>query len=113
MVGLGNFRFLILDLRLAVENQKCSREVSMAANEVNSEKQYDMLLKGGHVIDPANDIDEKMDVGIKEKKIAKVIDVLCMGCGACAAACPSGASEQNNFKDDQIYSMVSATMKEE
>ena len=48
----------------------------------------------------------------EEKKIAKVVDVLCMGCGSCVAACPSGASEQNNFKDDQIYNMVSATMKE-
>lgn len=42
------------------------------ANENGSEKPLDLLLKGGHVIDPANDIDEKMDVGIKDKKIAQV-----------------------------------------
>ncbi len=36
------------------------------------EKNYDLLLKGGHVVDPANDVDAKMDVGIKDKKIKKV-----------------------------------------
>jgi dihydroorotase len=38
----------------------------------DSEKPFDILLKGGHVIDPANNIDQKMDVGIKGKKIARV-----------------------------------------
>ena len=33
---------------------------------------YDMLIKGGHVIDIKNDIDRVMDVAIKEGKIAKV-----------------------------------------
>lgn len=33
---------------------------------------YDMLIKGGHVIDAKNDIDKVMDVAIKEGKIAKV-----------------------------------------
>lgn len=33
---------------------------------------YDLILKGGHVIDPANGIDEKRDVAIKDRKIAEV-----------------------------------------
>ncbi len=33
---------------------------------------YDLLLKGGHVIDPKNNIDGVMDVAIANKKIAKV-----------------------------------------
>ncbi|SMO91223.1 hypothetical protein SAMN06265218_12338, partial [Fodinibius sediminis] len=33
---------------------------------------YDLVLKGGHVIDPKNDIDEPMDVAIKDGKIAEV-----------------------------------------
>ena len=33
---------------------------------------YDLLLKGGHVIDPANGIDAKMDVGISSGHIAAV-----------------------------------------
>ena len=33
---------------------------------------YDMLIKGGHVIDPANNIDARMDVAIKDRKIAEV-----------------------------------------
>jgi dihydroorotase len=37
----------------------------------NSDK-YDLLLKGGHVIDPANGIDEQRDVAIKDGKIAEV-----------------------------------------
>jgi dihydroorotase len=32
----------------------------------------DLLLKGGHVIDPANHIDEPMDVGVAAGKIALV-----------------------------------------
>ena len=33
---------------------------------------YDILLKGGHVIDPANGIDQVMDVGISGDHIARV-----------------------------------------
>ena len=34
--------------------------------------EYDLMLKGGHVIDAKNDIDCVMDVAIKDGKIAKV-----------------------------------------
>lgn len=37
-----------------------------------SETSFDLLLKGGHVIDPANGIDGEMDVGIAGKSIAHV-----------------------------------------
>jgi len=37
-----------------------------------SDKQYDLLLKGGHVIDAKNNIDAVRDVAIKDGKIAKV-----------------------------------------
>ena len=33
---------------------------------------YDLLLKGGHVIDPANNLDGKMDVGVLLGKIAAI-----------------------------------------
>ena len=33
---------------------------------------YDLLLKGGHVIDPANNIDRLMDVAVADGKIAAV-----------------------------------------
>jgi dihydroorotase len=36
------------------------------------EGKYDVLLKGGHVIDPANNISSKMDVAVTEGKIARV-----------------------------------------
>lgn len=34
---------------------------------------YDLTLKGGHVIDPKNQIDGIMDVGIKDRKISAVL----------------------------------------
>src|SRR5271163_1849530 len=34
--------------------------------------QYDLLLKGGHVIDPANHLDAVMDVAVSAGKIAAV-----------------------------------------
>ena len=34
--------------------------------------QYDLLLKGGHVIDPKNGVDEVRDVAIRGGKIAAV-----------------------------------------
>lgn len=37
-------------------------------------QEYDMLLKGGHVIDPKNNIDQEMDVAIDEGKIALVAE---------------------------------------
>src|SRR6266700_1306926 len=37
-----------------------------------STTRYDLLLKGGHVIDPANHIDEVRDVGVLQGKIAAV-----------------------------------------
>ena len=37
-----------------------------------SQARYDLLLKGGHVIDPANRIDSVMDIAISGGKIARV-----------------------------------------
>ena len=34
---------------------------------------YDLTLKGGHVIDPKNQIDGIMDVGIKDRKITAIL----------------------------------------
>lgn len=36
------------------------------------DKPYDLILKGGHVIDPANNINKVMDIAIKDRKIALV-----------------------------------------
>lgn len=35
-------------------------------------QEYDMVIRGGHVIDPANGIDRVMDVAVKDGKIAAV-----------------------------------------
>jgi heterodisulfide reductase subunit A len=47
-----------------------------------------------------------------ERKKVKVVEVLCEGCGACGAACPTGAAQQRNLTDDQLESMVGATLME-
>lgn len=39
-----------------------------------SAQDFDILIKGGHVIDPKNDIDQIMDVAIADGKIARVAD---------------------------------------
>lgn len=39
-------------------------------------QEYDIVIKGGHVIDPKNDIDEIMDVAIHDGKIARVAKVI-------------------------------------
>jgi heterodisulfide reductase subunit A len=47
-----------------------------------------------------------------ERKKVKVIEVLCEGCGACSGACPTGAAQQRNLTDEQLTSMVNATLAE-
>ena len=39
---------------------------------VDAQTTYDLLLKGGHVIDPRNGIDGVMDVAVADGKIAAV-----------------------------------------
>ena len=42
------------------------------AGSVHAQEQYDLLLKGGHVIDPKNKINEIRDVAIRDRKVAAV-----------------------------------------
>lgn len=46
----------------------------LAAAAALSAQNYDLLLKGGHVIDPKNNINRVMDVAISEGKIARVAE---------------------------------------
>jgi dihydroorotase len=46
--------------------------VGLMANAAVRAQEIDMLIKGGHVIDPKNKIDGKMDVAIKDGKIFQV-----------------------------------------
>jgi dihydroorotase len=45
--------------------------LSLAAT-AHAREQFDLLLKGGHVIDPRNNINELRDVAIRDRKIAAV-----------------------------------------
>ncbi|DAC73245.1 MAG TPA: 4Fe-4S ferredoxin [Thermoplasmata archaeon] len=47
----------------------------------------------------------------EEKKIVIVNEILCQGCGACSAVCPSGTSQQNTFTKRQIVSMIDACLE--
>jgi dihydroorotase len=46
--------------------------VGLMANTAVRAQEIDMLIKGGHLIDPKNKIDGKMDVAIKDGKIFRV-----------------------------------------
>src|SRR5260370_11711701 len=46
--------------------------LGMPAETFSQTPRYDLLLKGGHVIDPANHIDAAMDVAVTAGKIAAV-----------------------------------------
>jgi len=45
---------------------------SLMAMHGSAQPQFDLLLKNGHVIDPANQIDGVLDVAIAGGKIARV-----------------------------------------
>jgi dihydroorotase len=48
----------------------------------HAQQSYDLVLKGGHVIDPRNGIDAIRDVAIRDHKIAKVAEHIEAGPGA-------------------------------
>jgi len=46
----------------------------------------------------------------EEKGVAMINDALCKGCGTCVAACPSGAAQQMQFTDEQIYQEIEGVL---
>ena len=55
--------------------------LTLANCAISQEKQsskpfYDLLLKGGRVIDPRNDVDGRRDVAIRDDKIAAVAELI-------------------------------------
>src|SRR5581483_3026197 len=45
---------------------------ALATTFTAAQQQYDLLIRGGHVIDPANHIDEVMDVAVSKGRIIAV-----------------------------------------
>jgi heterodisulfide reductase subunit A len=39
-----------------------------------------------------------------------VNEAVCLGCGACAATCPSGAANLKHFTPDQVLTEIEALM---
>lgn len=71
--GCDNVNQLPVSLRLCVFAVKVFIGLSLLSSAISSNAQeYDLLLKNGQVIDPANNINTQMDVAIAGGKIAKV-----------------------------------------
>ncbi|NIN68285.1 MAG: hypothetical protein GTO63_26975, partial [Anaerolineae bacterium] len=45
-----------------------------------------------------------------EKKLSHILDVLCKGCGTCAAACPAEAILSRHFTTQQIMSQIEGVL---
>src|SRR5262245_2316979 len=45
---------------------------AMAALAAIAQERYDLILKGGHLIDPRNSLDAPMDIAIRDGRIAAV-----------------------------------------
>ena len=54
----------------------------LPSSALHAQSSYDLVLKGGHVIDPRNGIDAVRDVAIKDHKIAEVAEHIQAGPGA-------------------------------
>jgi dihydroorotase len=54
----------------------------LPSSVLHAQSSYDLVLKGGHVIDPKNGIDAVRDVAIKDHKIAEVAEHIQAGPGA-------------------------------
>jgi heterodisulfide reductase subunit A len=46
----------------------------------------------------------------EEKKRSHIISALCKACGACVAACPSGAITARHFTDEQIFAEIEGVL---
>ena len=44
------------------------------------------------------------------ERVAKVIDVLCKGCGVCAVVCPNKATAQVAFEPKQMLTAIDALL---
>jgi dihydroorotase len=53
----------------------------LAPSALHAQTPYDLVLQGGHVIDPKNGIDGVRDVAIKDHKIAAVAEHIQAGVG--------------------------------
>ena len=53
----------------------------------------------------------KPDEPIKvEKEVSRVNELLCMGCGTCVSACPSGAMKGNHFTNEEIFAEIEGVL---
>ena len=72
-VGAGILAAMCLFVPRLVAQAAPSPAPAAATTDTHlEEKPYDLILKGGHVIDPKNKVDAIRDVAIKDGKVAKV-----------------------------------------
>ena len=85
-----------------------------------------LMDRGKFVLEPVTaEIKEELCAGCKlcigncpyqaitydaDKRISVVARELCKGCGTCVAGCPSGAAQQENFEDRQVFAEIAGVL---
>jgi dihydroorotase len=61
-----------MNRREFVSTQLATAAMTASAAQTQGTPRYDTVLKGGHVLDPANQIQQRMDIAVLDGKIARV-----------------------------------------
>ena len=70
-----------------------------------------IIAAGGYISVATGSAPDGNAILIPKEMAERAMDAAaCIGCGACVAACPNGASYQRGFEFEQIFGMIDAAL---